>query len=82
MSPVSGSAWGVKNENSLVFIGRERFWRSGWRPLEFRWASVGIPLGVRWIRLGVRGPSGAVKKLSKSEKSLVFVGPEGFWVIF
>ena len=30
----------LKSENSLVFIGRERFWGSGWRPLE-------RPLSVR-----------------------------------
>ena len=23
-----------KSENSFVFIGRERFWGSGWRPLD------------------------------------------------
>ena len=30
-----------KSENSLVFIGRERFWRSGWRPVAVDWPLTG-----------------------------------------
>ena len=31
-----------KSENSLVFIGRERFWRSGWDRLAVDWPSGAV----------------------------------------
>ena len=34
---------GSKSENSLVFVGPERFWRSGWRRLAVAWPLTGRP---------------------------------------
>ena len=70
--PWPGPPGASKSENSLVFVGPERFWRSGWRRLAVGWLSTGRPgLPNRsWP-----GPAG----VSQSENELVFVGRERFY---
>ena len=41
---------GSKSENSLVFVGPERFWRSGWRRVVVDWLWTGCPGVVKKVK--------------------------------